>query len=65
MARSSSRYLARSRQRFEHNGGQNGNKSASKKIEAHVRFPAVLNMLPFTTLAMPSIDGRSTEKERL
>ena len=36
-------------QRFEH---KSSDKSAARKIEAPVRFPASLNMAPFTTLIM-------------
>ena len=36
-------------QRFEHNSAD---KSAARKIEASVRFPASLNMAPYTTLVM-------------
>ena len=39
-------------QRFEHDG-QNG-KSTPKKIDTHIRFPASLNMLPFSTLMLNS-----------
>lgn len=36
-------------QRFEH---KSADKSAARKIEAPVRFPASLNMAPYTTLIM-------------
>lgn len=46
------------RQRFEHNS-QNG-KGTPKKIDAHIRLPASLNMLPYTTLG---IKNEETEKD--
>jgi len=44
--------------RFEHDG-QNG-KSSSRKIDTHVRFPASLNMLPYTTLMVKSNPDKET-----
>ncbi|KZT29784.1 cysteine proteinase [Neolentinus lepideus HHB14362 ss-1] len=37
--------------RFEH---KSGDKAAAQKIDGRVRFPATLNMLPYTTLAVPT-----------
>lgn len=42
-------------QRFEH---KTNDKSSARKIDTAVRFPASLNMAPFTTPAM-----KETEKE--
>ncbi|EMD31302.1 hypothetical protein CERSUDRAFT_119860 [Gelatoporia subvermispora B] len=44
--------------RFEH---KSGDKSAAHKIEAPVRFPATINMAPFTTLFMKSKERQSDE----
>ncbi|KAJ7620961.1 hypothetical protein FB45DRAFT_927988 [Roridomyces roridus] len=41
--------------RFEH---KTADKSSARKIDSQIRFPAVLNMAPFTTLGM-----KSSEKE--
>ncbi|EJD06815.1 cysteine proteinase [Fomitiporia mediterranea MF3/22] len=45
--------------RFEHEG-QNG-KATPKKIDTHVRIPATLNMLPYTTIGIKNQGG---QKER-
>lgn len=42
-------------QRFEH---KTADKSTARKIDAQIRFPATLNMAPFTTLVM-----KAAEKE--
>lgn len=44
--------------RFEH---KSGDKSAAHKIEAPVRFPATINMAPFTTLVMEAKERGSQE----
>jgi len=44
--------ISLSSQRFEH---KNGDKSSARKIDATIRFPASLNMAPYTTLAMQSV----------
>jgi ubiquitin carboxyl-terminal hydrolase 22/27/51 len=42
-------------QRFEH---KTSDKSSARKIDAQIRFPATMNMAPFTTLVM-----KEAEKE--
>ena len=43
-----------SQQRFEHIG-QNG-KATPKKLDTHIRIPASINMLPYTTLGIKSAE---------
>ncbi|EPQ54170.1 cysteine proteinase [Gloeophyllum trabeum ATCC 11539] len=42
--------------RFEH---KSGDKTSAQKIDARIRFPATLNMLPYTTLALGGKDRAS------
>ena len=47
-------------QRFEH---RTADKTAAKKIDTRVRFPATINMAPYTTFVV-SGGGKSTVKNK-